>query len=306
MGRSHTHEIAGRSTVAAGLRDGIRRAAGSKDPVLLVGEPGCGKSFISRALHDLSPRRARPFRLLDCARWSARELQRRLAGDGDVSGLLARARGGTVYLASIEDLPPPLQAILLDVIQEGSFRRPESGESIPADVRIIAGTAKELGPFVNGGLFAARLYEHLSGRIISVPPLRRRAEDIPDIVADLCGGQIPSRLDGSVLDAFQHYPWPGNLEELEEEVERLLRTGHPRITVEHVRRDITGYRPGTGARDPKVQLVLEELDTAMREFRMLGWLDREFGEFLLDLDDADYDPLSPSLEDIEAWDCDPA
>ncbi|MBN1421997.1 MAG: sigma-54-dependent Fis family transcriptional regulator [Planctomycetes bacterium] len=306
MGRSHTHEIAGKSPVAEGLRTALRRAGGSKDPVLLLGEPGCGKAFVAQAIHDMGPRRARPFRHLDCARWSARELERRLAGNGDVAGLLARARGGTVYLGSIEELPPPLQTILLDAIQGGSFRRPEGAASVRVDAKIIVGTAKDLGPFVNGGLFSPRLYELLSARAISVPPLRRRPEDIPEIVADLCGGEISPRLDRSVLDVFQRYPWPGNLEELREEVERLLRTGYSRITIEHVRRDITGFRRGAGANDPKVQLVLEELETAMREFRMLGWLDREFGEFLLDLDEMEYDPLATPLEDPQTWDCDPA
>lgn len=307
MGRTSLYRVVGTSPAAQALREEARRAARSEDPVLLTGEPGCGKARVARTIHAWSRRRKGPFRRLDCSRHGERQLEQRLLGARGraAEGLLERADGGTLYLGAFEELPAGLQAAVLDLVETGCFRRPRALVSVRADVRIVGGTAKDMGPFVNGGLFSRRLYAHLSRNRIAVPSLRRRIEDIPEIVADLCGGRIPPRLDGSVLQAFQRYPWPGNLEELEEEVERLLRTGYPKISAEHVRRDIVGYREGGGAADPGVQRVVEELETAIREFRLLGWLDREFGEFLLDLEEEPEEEPDRAW-DLEAWDCDPA
>ncbi len=211
----------------------LERAAPSDQTVLLLGEAGTGKSLFAQTIHAQSTRRSGPFMVVDCAAIPAALIESELFGHergafaGALStrtGQLEAARGGTVFLDEIGELPLDLQPKLLRVLERRVLRRMGSLEPVPIDVRIIAASSRDLRLEVNKGNFRADVFHRLNTVGVTVPPLRDRREDIPALVANfweqLAGpnAEPPARLIG----ALARHDWPGNVRQLRTAVERAV------------------------------------------------------------------------------------
>jgi DNA-binding NtrC family response regulator len=233
--------IVGKSEAIQRLREQIRRIARSgASTVLIRGESGSGKDVFAKAIHYESERAQRPFVNVTCTAIPENLLESELFGhergaftDAKAAkkGLFELARGGTVFLDEIGDMPPVLQAKLLRFLEERHFRRVGGTEDISVDVRIIAATNRDLEAAVRKGEFRPDLYYRLKVIPIEVPPLRERPEDIP-LLAQAFIDQIATELRKKVrsisaeaLALLEAYPWPGNVRELRNAIERAVILG---------------------------------------------------------------------------------
>jgi two-component system NtrC family response regulator len=207
-----------------------RRVAPTKATVLVHGEAGTGKQHMAQVLHELSPRRERPFVRVNCAALGETLLDSELFGhelgafaeaEGRRIGAFERASGGTLYLDEVGRLPPAVQVKVLRVLQDGVLERLGGRDAIPVDVRVVAGSQRELAEAVHAGAFRDDLYYRLNVVALALPPLRARKADIPALVAHFLDHATPAhgrRLRGvtpGVLSELFAYEWPGNLRELE-------------------------------------------------------------------------------------------
>jgi sigma-54 dependent transcriptional regulator, flagellar regulatory protein len=213
----------------------IRQVAAFDSNVLILGESGTGKEVVARAIHDSSPRRARPFVPINCGAIPGELLESELFGHekGAFTGALnARkgrfevAEGGTIFLDEIGDMNPTMQVKLLRVLQERMYERVGSCVPQRCDVRIIAATHCDLEQAIIKGSFRADLFYRLNVVPIEMPPLRARAEDLSLLICDLAerirgAGRPRVQFSASALEALQAYPWPGNVRELGNLIERL-------------------------------------------------------------------------------------
>ena len=237
---AHRSEAVGRAESFLRLQDDVRAAAAIALPALVVGESGSGKELVARALHELGPRARRPFVAVNCAAIPEALLERELFGairgaftgaDRDHPGLLCQADGGTVLLDEIGDMPLPLQAKLLRVLQERAVR-PVGGVAERAiDVRVVAATHRDLARLVRERRFRADLRWRLEVLVLRVPPLRERAGDLPLLADRLIerlaseSGLARATLEPAALERLGAHAWPGNVRELEAVLARaLLRT----------------------------------------------------------------------------------
>ncbi|MFD1875487.1 sigma 54-interacting transcriptional regulator [Hymenobacter bucti] len=230
-------EIVGSS---AGLRHIFRsvdQVAPTETTVLILGETGTGKELIARAIHHRSPRRERVLVKVNCAALPPQLMESELFGHekGAFTGAHERRIGkfelahkGTIFLDEIGELPLELQAKLLRVLQEREIERLGGSRVIAVDVRIIAATNRVLADEVAAGRFRADLYYRLNVFRIALPPLRQRLEDIP-LLADYFGRRFSRRmgrlfrgLQAGCLERLLHYPWPGNIRELENIIEHAV------------------------------------------------------------------------------------
>jgi formate hydrogenlyase transcriptional activator len=205
--------------------------------VLIRGETGTGKELVARALHDLSPRRDRTFVKLNCAAIPTGLLESELFGHekgaftgaiGQRVGRFELAHQGTLFLDEVGDIPLELQPKLLRVLQEQEFERLGSTRTIRVDVRLVAATNRDLARMVADGQFRSDLYYRLNVFPLLVPPLRERPDDIPRLVhhfaqrfARRMGRQIET-VPSEVMDSLVRYPWPGNIRELQNVIERAV------------------------------------------------------------------------------------
>jgi transcriptional regulator with GAF, ATPase, and Fis domain len=247
----------------------IEEVADSTATVLIRGESGVGKDLVARAIVRASTRPEQPFVKANCTALPAELLESELFGHerGAFTGAYQRKLGkfefaqhGTLFLDEIGELPLPLQAKLLHVLQDREFFRLGGRELIQADTRIIASTSRDLETARGQGQFREDLYYRLNVVELHVPPLRERPEEIPALAAHFVarlgeqGGrraEIPPRM----LDLFTHYHWPGNVRELENLVRRVVMLGHvPRVyddVVDALTRSRTAPATSpTGARPP--------------------------------------------------------
>ena len=230
------HDILGQSKVMQEVFVAISKVAPSSATVLLLGESGTGKELVARAVHQASRRHSRPFLTVNCAALPENLLESELIGHekGAFTNALALKKGrfeladsGTLFLDEIGEMPLELQAKLLRVLQEQRFERLGGTATISVDVRIIAATNRSLAEAVARGSFRADLYYRLNVVPIVLPPLRDRAEDIPLLIDHFLAlsnrqNRKSVRLSREVMDFLVRYPWPGNVREMQNLMERLV------------------------------------------------------------------------------------
>lgn len=228
----------------------LPKIAESNSNVLITGESGTGKEFFATALHNLSPRKENNFVAINCASLPEGLLESELFGHmkgaftGAVSnkqGLFEIANRGTLFLDEIGDMPLSLQAKLLRVIENGTFRRVGGTEDIKVDVRIIAATNKNLQDEIGSGRFREDLFYRLNVIPIHLPPLRERREDIPLLIDYFLKkfSKTPKKVSPGAMKVLMNCPWKGNIRELENAIERIvLMTDQEEITVSDIPEDI--------------------------------------------------------------------
>ena len=234
-------EIVGRSPVLRRVLREVETVAPTQSTVLIHGETGTGKELIARALHDLSPRRDRTFVKLNCAAIPTGLLESELFGHekGAFTGAITQrigrfelAHGGTLFLDEVGDIPLELQPKLLRALQEQEFERLGSTRTVRVDVRLVAATNRDLARMVADGQFRSDLYYRLNVFPVLLPPLRDRREDIPLLVRHFTRrfAQRMSRrittIPAEVMDALVRYPWPGNVREMQNVIERAVILSH--------------------------------------------------------------------------------
>jgi DNA-binding NtrC family response regulator len=233
--------LRGQSPLMRRLMVQLQRAAGRDVSVLLVGESGTGKELCARALHDLGPRRDKPFVTLDCGALSPTLIASELFGhekgaftgaDRARTGAFDDADGGTLFLDEIGELPPALQTTLLGVLERGRFKRVGGRTEIAVDVRVVSATNRDLRAEVNAGSFRLDLYYRLAVVCLTVPPLRDRPDDVPLLVEHFlreCGhdGTVEEVVAPATLQSWMQHRWPGNVRELRNLVEATLAMGEP-------------------------------------------------------------------------------
>ncbi|MGE0867504.1 MAG: sigma 54-interacting transcriptional regulator [Kofleriaceae bacterium] len=219
------------------VSDTIDRIAALRTTVLILGESGTGKELVARAIHERSSRHGRRFVAINCAAIPAPLLESELFGHckgaftdavRDKTGLFEDADGGTIFLDEIGELPLPLQAKLLRVLQDSEIRRVGDTASVKVDVRVVAATLRDLAEDVTAGRFREDLFYRLNVVPIRIPPLRERAEDIPSLIQFFAERHAERhqrplvQLTTEAIEALQQQPWPGNVRELENVIERAL------------------------------------------------------------------------------------
>jgi DNA-binding NtrC family response regulator/ligand-binding sensor domain-containing protein len=217
----------------------VEQVASTDATVLILGESGTGKELLARAVHNISDRAERPLVKVNCSALPANLIESELFGHekGAFTGAISRkigrfelADGGTIFLDEIGDLPLDLQPKILRALQENEIERIGNPKTFKVDVRVIAATNRDLAYEIKQGNFREDLYYRLNVFPITIPPLRKRKEDIPILVnyfinkfGKKIGKQIES-VSQNIIDAFKDYRWPGNVRELENIIERAIIT----------------------------------------------------------------------------------
>jgi two-component system response regulator AtoC len=229
-------DMVGVSPVMKEMFAHVRAVAASRAPVMILGETGTGKEHVARAVHSTSDRADALFVPINCAAIPLELLESELFGHsrGAFTGALEHrigkfelASGGTLFLDEIGDMPMPLQAKLLRVLEEGIVERVGSNRQIRVDVRVLSATHRNLGDAVAGKTFREDLFYRLNVLQVKVPPLRDRGTDIALLAAhflvEAAGriGRKPLTLERDAMELLEAYPWPGNVRELRNVCERL-------------------------------------------------------------------------------------
>jgi DNA-binding NtrC family response regulator len=242
-GSAHPTMI-GDSSIMRNLRDRISQVAATDETVLICGESGTGKELVAQTIHVLSRRSAGPLVSLNCPVLAAQLTESELFGhkrgaftgaDADRTGRFELAAGGSILLDEVTEIEPPLQAKLLRVLQERTFERVGSSETIATDVRVLATTNRDLNAEVAAGRFREDLYFRLAVVPLVVPPLRERDDDVIELVDHFLNeayhrlNRGPFELDPSARELLAAYNWPGNVRELQNIITRacVLNAGHP-------------------------------------------------------------------------------
>lgn len=229
--------IIGKSPKMRALFDMIQKVSASQSSVLILGESGTGKELAARSIHTCSPRKTKPFVAVNCGAIPENLIESELFGHkkgsftgavGDRPGLFEQAEGGTLFLDEIGELPLLLQTKLLRVLQEREFKRVGDAQIRKTDVRIICASNRDLESLVEGGGFREDLFYRINVVQLVLPPLRERIEDIPLLVEYFCrkyqrsGRLEPVTVTPGALKALMNSPFPGNIRELENCIERSL------------------------------------------------------------------------------------
>jgi two-component system NtrC family response regulator len=267
----------------------IRQAAVTKATFLILGESGTGKELVAQALHELSPRKDKPFVKVACAALSETLLESELFGHerGAFTGAVGRkegrfelADGGTLFLDEIGEISPLVQVKLLRAIQTREFERVGGTTSIKVDVRIVAATNRDLAAEVKAGRFREDLYYRLNVVAVTLPPLRQRRGDIPALAAHFLekygkayGKEIKSLTPGT-LNALLGHDWPGNIRELENAIERgVVLCKGSELSADDLPSTLRGPRPAS--RDgalaiPGASMAEIEREVILRTLELVG------------------------------------
>jgi DNA-binding NtrC family response regulator len=215
----------------------LDRVAATDTRVCILGETGTGKELIARTIHEKSPRASGPFVALNCAAIPAELIESELFGHekGSFTGAANRhigkfeqAEHGTLFLDEIGDMPLPMQAKLLRVLEEGEIERIGGSKSVHVDVRVVVATHRNLQGLVHDGKFRQDLFHRIYVFPLLLPPLRERRDDIPALIQHfvdrICrqNSWKPAKCTSDAIIALQNYSWPGNVRELRNMIERLL------------------------------------------------------------------------------------
>ena len=276
-------EIVGDSAALRRVLKEVETVAPTGSTVLIRGETGTGKELIARALHDLSPRRERTFVKLNCAAIPTGLLESELFGHekGAFTGAITQKVGrfelahqGTLFLDEVGDIPPELQPKLLRALQEQEFERLGSTRTVRVDVRLVAATNRDLAQMVADGQFRSDLYYRLNVFPVVLPPLRERRDDIPMLArhftqrfARRMGRRIET-IPTAVMDALVRYPWPGNIREMQNVIERaVILSPGPELKI-----PLSEFKQQTKAASANLSSSLSTLEEAEREhiLRALG------------------------------------
>jgi DNA-binding NtrC family response regulator len=230
-------DVVFKSEVMRKLLAQVDRVAATQSRVCILGETGTGKELIARRIHESSPRKHNRFIALNCAAVPAELIESELFGHekgsftGAVSarsGKIEQAHGGTLFLDEIGDMPLPMQAKLLRVLEQSEVERIGGEKPIKVDVRVIAATHRNLEDQVRSGSFRQDLFHRIFVFPVALPPLRERREDIAPLIAQFAAqisdhnGWKPVEFTKEAVDALTKKPWPGNVRELRNVVERLM------------------------------------------------------------------------------------
>lgn len=281
-GEFQTPVMIGSSRPMQVLRARIAQVAPTPETVLITGESGTGKELVAQAIHAASGRHRAAWVSVNCPVLSAHLMESELFGheqgaftgaDKPRIGRFELANGGTLLLDEVTEIDLPLQAKLLRVLQERSFERVGSSQTIPADVRVLATTNRDLHAEVSEGRFREDLYYRLAVVPIHVPPLRERSEDIPELVHHFLAhsanrlNREPCDLEPAAMDLLIGYSWPGNVRELQNLITRasVLHSGGP-IAAEELSRWLS-VEPAEDRPAPVVPvgMSLEEMERKMIE-----------------------------------------
>lgn len=283
--------LLGESPSMIRLREQIDLAARSNAPVLVLGERGTGKELVAAAIHAGSTRANGPLEKLNCAAVPEGLIESELFGHeaGAFTGAtkqrrgkFERAHGGTIFLDEVGDMPPQMQAKLLRVLQEGEIERVGAASTVKVDVRVVAATNKSLETEIEAGRFRADLFDRLNVVPLQVPPLRERTEDVPQLAEHFLAlacemhDRPGKEIAPSAMQLLKAYPYPGNVRELRNLVERLvILTPDQSISEAQARALLPidsatasgGYfQPATALRD-MLEAVERDLITRALEFR---------------------------------------
>jgi two-component system response regulator PilR (NtrC family) len=235
--RYNLENIIGKSDKMIEIYELIEKVAKTKSNILIVGESGTGKELVAKAIHINSPRKNKPFMVINCGAIPETLMESELFGykkgaftgaTSDKIGLIETANGGTIFFDEIGELPPSIQVKLLRVIQEHSLKRIGGREDISLDIRIISATNRDLEKEVKNGNFREDLFFRLNVIQIRVPPLRERKEDIPVLVQyfiDKYSKELNKKINKISSEAMKmliEYDYPGNIRELENIIERSI------------------------------------------------------------------------------------
>ena len=228
--------LLGTSVAIAGVSDLLKKLAGVKTPVLFTGESGTGKEIAARTLHAMSDRRAKPFVAVNCATLGAEngadQLFGKLGPTGEVQeGLMQLADGGVLFLDEVAELPDPIQAMLLRVLEDYQMRPISAARDVALDLRFMFATNMDLEQAVANGKFRRDLFHRMNIVGVKMPPLRERREDIFELASMFMNqfsvdvGRQPLRLDDETLLHLTRHNWPGNVRELRNMIERSVILG---------------------------------------------------------------------------------
>jgi transcriptional regulator with GAF, ATPase, and Fis domain len=276
-------KIVGQSPAIRQIMAQVEQVAATGATVLLLGETGSGKELIASAIHDRSPRRERVMVRVNCAAIPTALIESELFGreKGAYTGALSKQIGrfeladnSTIFLDEVGDLPAEVQVKLLRVLQEKQIERLGSSRSVKVDVRIIAATNRDLEKAVREGTFREDLYYRLNVFPVTVPSLRERREDLPQLVWMFVGefskalGKNIESVSSESMAAIQRYPWPGNVRELRNVIERamIVATG-PKLKIELPK----SSRANLGATARSLAIKDTERDHIRSVLEMTGW-----------------------------------
>ena len=261
--------VIGRSPGMVRVRQMIEVCSRTEANVLLLGETGCGKDLISRAIHGLSHRRDAPYVKVGCTLFPENLIESELYGHekGSFTGAEQRRKGrfelaenGTLYLDDVDDIPLDQQAKLLRAIEEKVYERVGGTTPIKANVRVVASTKRNLLEKIGKGTFRQDLYYRLDVLRIVVPPLRERMEDLPLLAQSLLkeiADDGVCDVEQGALDRLLRHNWPGNVRELAHALERAYLVGSGHITAELLENEMAGIAAPAahGAAGGKVELA---------------------------------------------------
>jgi Response regulator containing CheY-like receiver, AAA-type ATPase, and DNA-binding domains len=256
--RGSVKNIIGNSPKMLAIFQMIETVAEVQSTVLITGDSGTGKELVARAIHDLSPRSERPFISINCGAFTETLLESELFGyikgsftgaNANRKGLFEAANKGTIFLDEIGEMSPAMQVKLLRVLQERRLRPVGAHDEIPIDTRVIAATNRDLRQMADDGSFREDLFYRISVIPIHLPPLRERAEDIPELIShfvkkfcDQTGREVS--VSAKAMQLLENYTWHGNVRELEHTIERAVALEREdEIQPERLPDHITNYNP---------------------------------------------------------------
>src|SRR5690606_12290689 len=244
----------GRSRVMHALREQAQQIAPHETPVLIVGEPGTGREAFARYIHSLSPRASGPLVQLVATGVSDEGAVAALHGAEDANGVhpgvFDQAAGGVLFINGIEDLPPKAQGLVVALLETQSFTRVGGVTPVKSNIRVIASATSRFLNADEGSGVRSELLSRLNVITLQVPPLREYAQDVPDLLRHYVDRivdeqQLPFRRFGvAAQNRLRNYPWPGNIRELKNLVQRLLILGgEEEIKLEEIERELATHAP---------------------------------------------------------------